>query len=55
MYLYKFRLYYIYNGQEYYKTYNKFCIQPKKTKLYKNLLNLINDQNHKATKLETFI
>ena len=55
MYLYKFRLYYIHKGEEYCATYNKFCKQPTKTKLYKNLLNLLNDPNFKATKLETFI
>ena len=55
MFLYSFKLYYIHNNKECCTTYNKFCIHPKKTKLYKNLLNLVNDPGYKATKLETFI
>jgi len=52
MYLYNFKIYYIYNGKIFEKTYNKFCRYPKKTKLHKNLVQQLNEQ--KIIKIEIY-
>lgn len=43
--LYKFKVEYIYDGKIYDRIYTKFCKYPKKTKLYKNLMYLLEHDN----------
>jgi len=43
MYLHKFTIQYKNNNE---KFFYKFCKYPKKTKLYKDLINLLNDKNN---------
>lgn len=45
MYLYKFDVEYIYKGETHKRTYTKFCRYPKKTRLYKNLMYLLEFDN----------
>jgi len=46
-----FKMSYKYEGETYIKIYTKFCKYPKKTKLYKNLLYLL-DNDSRVIKIE---
>lgn len=43
--LYTFKVQYIHDGKTYSRIYTKFCKYPKKTKLYKNLMYLLEHDN----------
>lgn len=49
--LYTFELWYKYKGGVYSRIYTKFCKYPKKTKLYKNLIYLL-DNDSKVIRLD---
>lgn len=49
--LYTFELWYKYKGGVYSRIYTKFCRYPKKTKLYKNLIYLL-DNDSKVIRLD---
>ena len=50
--LYTFEIDYLYKGNQYKKTYTKFCKYPKKTSLYRNLMYLMN--NNKIIKINIY-
>ena len=52
MYLYNFKIWYSYNNKTYEKIYSKFCRYPKKTRLYKNLMQQLDKE--KIFKLEIY-
>jgi hypothetical protein len=51
-YLHSLKIWYTYNGTEYYKVYTKFCKNINQTRLYKNAIALLDDPQSTAYKIE---